>query len=650
MKKSLTIIKPWNKNKSIISALKIALIYCLFATLWIILSDKILEAIVTSKEILSLMQTIKGLLFVVITMLLVFFLVLDSNKSFSRIVIELQESELRFRQLAENIDEVFWLGSPDWQEVFYVSPAYEQKWGQSANTLYDNPQLWMQAIHPDDLELVLADIPKNLDSITDFIEFREYRIYGKAGELLWIKAKAFPIRDSDGKIIRIAGIAEDITERKKSEEKFLYQAHYDTLTHLPNRFLALDRLTQLINEAKRENKLVAVLFIDLDDFKKINDTLGHEAGDQLLVEAAVRLSNEIRAGDTVCRLGGDEFFVLLGGLENIIDVKPFAENLLKQFNDSFLIDNRQLMLSISIGIAIFPNDGDSASELLRNSDSAMYHSKDLGRNTISYFTDSMNKDASRRLSIEEQLHGALDRDEFEVYFQPKINIQTNKIMGAEALLRWHNPALGSVSPVEFIPIAEQTGMIAPLGQFVLNEALAITAQWQQDFNSNFSMAVNLSPRQFRDLQLVSKIEEIIKSNSINCKNIELEITEGVLMSGFSHVDETLASLNKLGVNIAMDDFGTGYSSLSYLRKYPFNILKIDRSFINDITNDSEDWALINAAIVMAHGMKLKVVAEGVETEEQLACLKTMGCDYGQGYLFGKPMPGKEMTQLLQSKK
>ncbi len=438
-----------------------------------------------------------------------------------------------------------------------------------------------------------------------------------------------------------------IAKHREAEDKIRYQAHFDNLTNLPNRLLSLDRLNQLINEAQRAKDKVAVLFLDLDDFKKINDTLGHDIGDKLLIEAADRLKKTLRSGDTVGRLGGDEFIVILGNITDVANVHIVVENLMDHLRNAFNIDGREMILTASVGISIYPQDGEDASKLLRSADSAMYHSKALGRNTYTYFNEAMNRDASRRLALEEQIHGALDRGEFEVFYQQQVDLSRNKITGAEALLRWHNSALGSISPEEFIPIAEQTGLIVSIGQFVL-EALSMAARWQTERDSEFHISVNLSPRQFRDHHLVSKIEKAMQQYDISSKHLKLEITEGVLMSGHDYIDHALTELNDLGVGIVMDDFGTGYSSLSYLRSYPFDVLKIDRSFIRDIVDDSKDRELIKAAISMAHALKLKVVAEGVETDAQVAYLKQLSCDYVQGYLFGKPMPAEEMTALLAS--
>lgn len=463
---------------------------------------------------------------------------------------------------------------------------------------------------------------------------------------IWVDFSIHPVVNDQGLIKQLLVEGHDISERKSAEDKILYQAHYDELTGLPNRFLSLDRLTQLMNEARRSDELITVLFIDLDDFKKVNDTLGHETGDKLLIEAADRLKHSVRVGDTVGRLGGDEFIVLLTGIKNNAETQPIVENLLNRFRNSFMINNRELTLTISIGIAVFPDDGSNPSDILRNSDAAMYHAKEQGRNTYSYYTQAMNDSVVRRLALEEQMHGSVERGEFEVYFQPQLEITSARIIGTEALLRWHNPALGNISPYEFIPVAEQTGFIISLGRFVIAEALSKTFQWQQDLNRDFRIAINLSPRQFRDAELVPYIKNALQQWSIQGQHLELEITEGVLMSGHSSIDKALSELNMMGVCIAMDDFGTGYSSLSYLRRYPFDVLKIDKSFVEDITVDHADRELITAAIAMAHGLNLKVVAEGVETEAQLDLLKKLNCDYAQGYLFGKPLPAAQITALL----
>mgnify|MGYP003384399735 FL=1 len=444
---------------------------------------------------------------------------------------------------------------------------------------------------------------------------------------------------------QIVLIIRDVSEQYKSAEIIRQQAYFDTLTSLPNRFLALDRLSQLLTEAERNNEKTAVLFLDLDDFKKINDSLGHEIGDKVLIQSAQRLKQVLREGDTVGRLGGDEFIVLLRGITEHHDALVTTENLLKSFREPFVIDGRELMLTLSIGVAISPENGHCASDLLRNADTAMYQAKDLGRNTYSFFSKEMNTMMLRRFEIEEQMHGALERNEFELYYQPQFDVKKQNITGVEALLRWHNSALGNVTPDEFIPIAEQTGLIIPIGRFVIKQAIDFLDEWQNSHHKNVTMAVNLSPCQFRDSELLSFIKGSLNESNVSAEYLELEITEGVLMSGQSHIHDTLIEISTLGIKLSMDDFGTGYSSLSYLRQYAFDVLKIDQSFISGIPLNKADSELVNTIIAMAHSLGLKVVAEGVETQQQLTLLDDLGCDLVQGYYFSKPLPAKQFLDF-----
>ncbi len=562
-------------------------------------------------------------------------------------VLQRRDAETQLRLVLEGANLGFW----DWNYQTgeqWVNDRWMEILGLEWNELNNDTSDWLDRIHPDDKPKVLKIIDEHIKRNEGYVV--ECRLRHRDGHWVWVQASGAVVSQDPEthEPLRLCGTHQDITERRQQEEHILHQAHFDSLTELPNRFLALDRLSQLINEARRNNDRVAVLFLDLDDFKKINDTLGHDTGDKLLKEAAFRLQSVLRSGDTVGRLGGDEFIILLGGLSDVADTRPVAEALLNKFTEAFRIDSRELVLTASIGISIYPEDGENLSELLRNADSAMYHSKEQGRNTYSYFTEEMNQGVSQRLLLEEQMHGALSRGEFRLCYQPKVELVSGRIVGAEALLRWNNPVLGEVSPLEFIPIAEQTGLIVSIGKFVLDQALEKVVSWRQAFGDAFTLAINLSPRQFRDPNLVPYITDAIRKSGIPPAALELEITEGVLMSGHTYIDDALATLNDLGVNIAMDDFGTGYSSLSYLRSYPFDVLKIDREFVSDITDDPADRELVNAAIAMAHGLGLKVVAEGVETEEQFDHLASKGCEYGQGYLFSKPLAADEMTKLLEA--
>ncbi len=475
----------------------------------------------------------------------------------------------------------------------------------------------------------------------------EFQSKCKDGSIIWEKVHIAPVVDERGTAHHYLAVKSDITASKRQEEQITYQAHYDALTGLPNRFLSLDRLTQLMLEARRRGRCAAVLFVDLDGFKKINDSLGHEAGDRVLVQTAERLSEAVRADDTVGRLGGDEFLVLLGDIAQPIEARRVAEDIINKFQAPFRQQGRDLIVTASIGIAVCPDDGILPAELLRHADMAMYESKKQGRNTYHFFTESMNQGAARRLELEEQLHGALERREFHICYQPMIDLAEDRIVGAEALLRWNNPALGAIPPDEFIPLAEQSELIVQLGQFVLREAMETAADWRDQYRDDFRIAVNVSPRQFRDREFVDFVSDQLQRLELSGDSLELEITEGVLMSGNIGLDKVLDDLHSLEVGIAMDDFGTGYSSLSYLRSYPFDTLKIDRSFVNDISVDSADRELVIAALSMGHGLGLRVVAEGVETEQQLEFLSSQGCDIAQGYLFGRPVPAAEFEKLLK---
>lgn len=466
----------------------------------------------------------------------------------------------------------------------------------------------------------------------------------KNGNTYWEKAHIAPVLDEQGAITHFLAMKMDITVQKRQEEEILRQAHFDSLTKLPNRFLSLDRLSELVKAAQRDNHHLAVLFLDLDDFKKVNDSLGHEIGDYLLIMAAERLKSLVREQDTVGRLGGDEFIILLDQIKDEADVARLAGNMVKRVGEGFNIDGRELVMTTSIGIAFYPEDGAEASVLLRNADMAMYHAKEEGRNGYKFFTDSMNQGVARRLQLEEHLRTAMEREELYLAYQPLVALDERRIFGAEVLMRWRSKELGDVSPEEFIAIAEQTGLIQSMGDYVLEQAIAQAVRWREVIG-DFKIAVNVSPMQFRDPDFVMRIQGWLEQYGLPGNGLELEITENVLMSGQLLVDDALSEIDRLGIGISMDDFGTGYSSLSYLRSYSFDTLKIDRSFIGDITDDPGDLELVVATLRMAHGLGLKVVAEGVETDQQLALLEAHECDIGQGWLFGRPVPADEFEHL-----
>ncbi|HEU5339145.1 MAG TPA: EAL domain-containing protein, partial [Sulfuricaulis sp.] len=443
-------------------------------------------------------------------------------------------------------------------------------------------------------------------------------------------------------------IVRDISERMQAQERLQYLAHHDSLTGLPNRAMFLERLDHALTRARWTSRPLAVLFLDLDRFKNINDTLGHDIGDSALRVAAQRLLDSVREGDTVARLGGDEFTVLLEDLASTDDVPVVAQKILESVSQPFEVEDREFVMTTSIGISLYPSDGDDSLNLLRNADTAMYRAKEMGRNKSQFYSSEMGVKAFEKFMLESNLRHALERNEFQLYYQPQVNLATGAITGVEALLRWRHPELGLVSPAQFIPVAEETGLMQSIDEWVLRTACLQAQAWRSAGLPPFVMAVNLSGAVFSEPTLVDIISRVMGESCMAPGQLELEITEGAIMQNAEHMVRTLDDLRKMGINLAIDDFGTGYSSLSYLKRFPIDTLKIDQSFVKDVTYKDEDASLVKVIIVMGHALKLKVIAEGVETTEQLALLRQLGCDGMQGFLFCRPLPAKEITRLMKS--
>ncbi len=434
---------------------------------------------------------------------------------------------------------------------------------------------------------------------------------------------------------------------KRAEATVERQAHYDLLTDLPNRTTFRDRLTVALAQATRNRKMLAILFVDLDRFKTIVDTLGHTIGDQVLRGVAERLGASLEEGDTLARLGGDEFVILLPLISRADRAVRVAQRILEAIKPPFHFDRNELHITMSIGITLYPYDGEDADTLLKNADTALYRAKEQGRNNYQLYTPAMNARAFERLALENSLRKAVERKEFLVYFQPQVDLKTGVIVGTEALLRWQHPDLGIVYPSEFISMAEETGLIAQLGDWVLRTSCTHNKAWQKAGFAPMTVAVNLSARQFQQQDLVETVARILKETGLEARWLEIEITESIAMQNADYTNVLLRGLKEMGVRVALDDFGTGYSSLSYLKKFPINTLKIDQSFVRDLTKDPNDEAIANAVIVLAHSLKLKVVAEGVETKEQEAFLRQHQCDILQGFLFSVPLPAASLETLLR---
>ena len=494
----------------------------------------------------------------------------------------------------------------------------------------------------------------------------DHRIVGPDGSDRVIYQEAEVCRNASGRIEKVIGIAQDITERRRSEEKIRYLAYFDTVTNLPNRALLKQIFAHTMANAKRYERTFALMFLDLDHFKRINDTLGHNAGDELLREVANRLRSCLRScdrmseadrevdpvtagvfgGDAVTRLGGDEFVILLTEIRNPESAAVVARRLSEKLSEPMTVGGRSITLTSSIGISVYPLDAQDFEVMLKKADTAMYHAKETGRNCFKFFTDSLNEDAVRRFNLENELRQAIDKNQFTLFYQPKININTNRIVGVEALIRWNHPTRGLIGPNDFIPFAEEIGLIIPIGDWVLNEALAQAVKWQKAGRTDLKISINLSPPQFTQTTIVDNISSLLNSYNLNPFSIELEITEGLLLEGKKSNVEKLTALREMGVNLALDDFGVGYSSLSYLKDLPLNSLKIDRSFVSGLNEDKQNNAIVQAIITLAHSLDLVAVAEGVETEDQLEFLRSHICDEVQGFFFSHPLPIDEIEEWI----
>jgi diguanylate cyclase (GGDEF)-like protein/PAS domain S-box-containing protein len=526
--------------------------------------------------------------------------------------------------------------------LVYVNPAFERITGYSTDeVLGRNCRFLLGADHDQPGTFMLRQ------AVAEQIEARVVlRNYRKDGTLFWNELYVAPVRDKDGTVTHYVGVQNDISEQKIAEENLRHIATHDSLTGLPNRNLLQDRVSQAIGYAERVKRELAVLFIDIDRFKNINDSLGHAVGDALIVVIAQRLRAAVRIVDTVARVGGDEFVVVLTDLHRESDIDKILASLLAAITQPVAADGHELAVTGSIGISVYPRDGHDVSTLLKNADTAMYRAKDAGRNGYRFYAQEMNANAVDRLRLENDLRNAIRGDELLMYYQPQVDADTGCIVSAEALLRWRHPQLGLISPAEFIPLAEETGLIVSIGEWVLRRVCAQVREWRAHGMAEVRVAVNLSPRQLRQHDLVSVIRGALADYDLSANWLELEITESSLMHNPEEAAALLDELSHLGFRLAIDDFGTGYSSLAYLKRFPLHVLKIDRSFVIDIETNRDSAAIAAAVIALAHSLGLKVVAEGVEQDAQMQYLRSLDCDIAQGYLYGRPMPPDEFRVLM----
>ncbi len=560
----------------------------------------------------------------------------------------LRESQERYALVAQSTHDGFW----DWNlktNQVYFSSRWKSMLGYSEHEIGNSLADWFNRVHPEDIERFKAEISAHLAGLTTYFE-NEHRLLHQDDSYRWMLSRGLALRDVDGKPYRIAGCQTDMTQSKTTEAKLLHQACHDALTGLPNRVWFMERLEYAIARAKlHQDYVFALLFLDLDRFKLVNDSLGHALGDHLLMAIAQRLKTCLRPADPIARLDGDEFIILLEDIRDLSHATQVADQIHRELSLPFNLKGNTVFTSASIGIVISTLGSDRPEDLLRDADTTMNRAKALGKARYEVFNQTMHNQAMARLQLEIDLRSALERQELQVYYQPIVSLNNGRIAGFEALVRWQHPQRGWVSPAEFIPVAEETGLIIPLGWWVLRQACRQIHIWQQQVpvHSPLIVSVNISGKQLTQSHLVTQIKQILRETGLDASSLKLEITESVLVDNIEAAVPILKQLKALGIGLSIDDFGTGYSSLSYLHQMPIDTLKIDRSFVHDVDCDPEKIEIIRTVVGLSWNLGMNVVAEGVETKKQMYQLQALNCDYGQGYFFSRPVNAKAAKALKQ---
>jgi len=670
-------------------SMKISSIYIFIGCLCVLFSNRILYRLVSDKNIIRIINMLQGWFFVILSGIIIYMLVYYTMKRIRKVE----------KKVVENYDEL----SATYEEL---EASYEEISAseEEIKQQFDELQVYSNLIRASEARLsaaqALAKVGNwelDLESKIVWASEEAFRIYGinnitnnlsleesqsavhendrenmnvalklliEENEKYDVEFRVIRLNDNEQRILRsvaeidfnllgkpkkVLGVLQDITESRLNQETLKRLAYYDELTALPNRVLFIDRLKNAMDTAKRTNSKIAVVFFDIDSFKKINDILGHYIGDRLLIDISNKLKSSLQVNQTLARFSGDEFTIFIENISQTDKIMIFIDRIKKIFDSPFDVDNHSIHLSSNFGISIFPDHGKSVEELLQNADTAMYKAKEIGGSNYQFYNDNMRDEVLKKLKIEKYLRMALEKDELYLCYQPQVDTKSCKIRGFEALLRWKNDDIGMISPLEFIPIAEETGLIIPIGEWVLEKACEVNKIWQGKYNSNIIMSVNISPVQLKQNNFAGQVKCILDKTGLNPELLELEITENILIDSFDINDivDILWELKKIGVKISLDDFGTGFSSLNYLTKLPINTLKIDKSFVDYIKTGSKEKAIIESIIALVHKLELEVIAEGVETIEQLEYLIQSNCDNVQGFLFCKPLIESELKGIIE---